>query len=205
MRLAVKLALGLAAVIGSAQAAEPTQPIVLKAAYLFDSKSGNLTNGGAVLVEGDKIKALGSQAAPANAKVIDLGDATLLPGFIDAHTHITNEGHNDYYKGFHAEMYRFAAEQSFFAAVYAKRTLDAGFTTVRNVGAGEFVDVGLRNAINAGLTPGPTDADGGPLGGLHRRSLRIRVRSRPIASRRSASWTVYAMAPMSAAQPCVTS
>src|SRR5688572_31566764 len=76
MRLAVKLALGLAAVVGSAQAAEPTQPIVLKAAYLFDSKSGNLTNGGAVLVEGDKIKALGSQAAPANAKVIDLGDAT---------------------------------------------------------------------------------------------------------------------------------
>ena len=66
------------------QAAEPTQPIVLKAAYLFDSKSGNLTNGGAVLVEGDKIKALGSQAVPANAKVIDLGDATLLPGFIDA-------------------------------------------------------------------------------------------------------------------------
>lgn len=156
MRLAVKVALGLVAVIGSAQAAEPTQPIVLKAAYLFDSKSGNLTNGGAVLVEDGKIKALGSQAAPANAKVIDLGDATLLPGFIDAHTHITSEGHNDFYKGFHAEMYRFAAEQSFFAAVYAKRTLDAGFTTVRNVGAGEFVDIGLRNAINAGLTPGPT-------------------------------------------------
>ena len=56
MRLAVKLALGLAVVVGSAQAAETPQPIVLKAAYLFDSKSGNLTNGGAVLVEGDKIK-----------------------------------------------------------------------------------------------------------------------------------------------------
>jgi imidazolonepropionase-like amidohydrolase len=157
MRLTVKLALGLAAIVGTAQAAETPQPIVLKAAYLFDSKSGQLTNGGAVLVEGDKIKALGAQAAaPANAKVIDLGDATLLPGFIDSHTHITDEGHNDFYKGFHASMYRFAAEQSFYAGVYAKRTLDAGFTTVRNVGAGEYVDVGLRNAINTGITVGPT-------------------------------------------------
>lgn len=156
MRLAVKFALGLAVVVGSAQAAETPQPIVLKAAYLFDARSGQLTNGGAIVVEGDKIKAVGAQGAPANAKVIDLGDATLMPGFIDAHTHITSEGQEDFYKGFHAEMYRFAAEQSYYAAVYAKRTLEAGFTTVRNVGAGEFVDVGLRNAINKGLTEGPT-------------------------------------------------
>ena len=156
MRLAVKLALGLVAVVGSVHAAEPTQPIVLKAAYLFDSKSGTLANGGTVLVEGDKIKALGSQAAPADAKVIDLGDATLLPGFIDAHTHITSEIQEDYYKGFHTDMYRFAPEQSLHAAVYAKRTLEAGFTTIRNLGAGEFVDVGLRNGINHSVAVGPT-------------------------------------------------
>jgi imidazolonepropionase-like amidohydrolase len=156
MRFAVKLALGLAAIVGTAQAAETPQPVVLKAAYLFDARSGQLTNGGAIVVEGDKIKAVGAQDAPANAKVIDLGDATLMPGFIDAHTHITSEGQEDFYKGFHAEMYRFAAEQSFYAAVYAKRTLEAGFTTVRNVGAGEFVDVGLRNAINTGIAEGPT-------------------------------------------------
>src|SRR5690606_9954064 len=107
MRLAVKLALGLAAIMGSAQAAETQRPIVLKAAYLFDAKSGQLTNGGAILVEGDKIKALGAQAAPADAQVIDLGDATLLPGFIDAHTHITSEIQEDFYKGFHTDMYRF--------------------------------------------------------------------------------------------------
>ncbi|MDY6944313.1 MAG: amidohydrolase family protein [Pseudomonadota bacterium] len=155
MRLA-KLALGLAAVVGSAQAAETPQPVVLKAAYLFDARSGQLTNGGAILVEGDRIKSLGAQAAPAEARVIDLGDATLLPGFIDAHTHITSEMQKDFYKGFHTDMYRFATEQSYYAAVYAKRTLEAGFTTIRNVGAGEFVDVGLRNAINSDVAEGPT-------------------------------------------------
>lgn len=155
MRFTVKCALGLAAVVGSVQAAEPVRPVVLKAAYLFDSKSGNLTNGGVIVIEGDKIKAIGAQAAPADAKVIDLGDATLLPGFIDAHTHVTVEMQENYYRGFHEEMYRFATEQSHYASVYAKRTLEAGFTTIRNVGAGEFVDVGLRNAINTDITSGP--------------------------------------------------
>ncbi|MET0535927.1 MAG: amidohydrolase family protein [Steroidobacter sp.] len=156
MRLAVKIALGLAAVASTVHAAEPAQPTVLKAAYLFDSKTGKLVNGGAVVIEGDKIKAVGAQGAPANAKVIDLGDATLLPGFIDAHTHITSEIHDDYYHGFHTDMYRFSTEQAHYSAMYAKRTLDAGFTTIRNVGAGEFVDVGLRNAINSNIVPGPT-------------------------------------------------
>lgn len=156
MRLAVKIALGLAAVVSTVHAAEPVQPTVLKAAYLFDSKTGKLINGGAVVIEGDKIKAVGAQGVPANAKVIDLGDATLLPGFIDAHTHITSEMHDDFYKDFHTEMYRFASEETLDAAVYAKRTLEAGFTTIRNVGAGEFIDVGLRNAINRNVTPGPT-------------------------------------------------
>lgn len=156
MHFTVSLALTLAAVVGSVQAGEPAQPVVLKAAYLFDSKSGQLTNGGAVVVEGDKIKAIGVQGVPANAKVIDLGDATLLPGFIDAHTHITMEMREDYYRGFHEDMYRFATEQSHHAALYAKRTLEAGFTTIRNLGAGEFVDVGLRNAINSDVTSGPT-------------------------------------------------
>ncbi|MBL8265736.1 metal-dependent hydrolase family protein [Steroidobacter sp.] len=156
MRLAVQLALAMIAAAGSVHAAETSQPVVLKAAYLFDSKSGTLSNGGTVVVEGNKIKAIGAGSVPANAKVIDLGDATLLPGFIDAHTHITSEIQADYYKGFHTDMYRFAPEQSHYAAVYAKRTLEAGFTTIRNLGAGEFVDVGLRNAVNVDVTPGPT-------------------------------------------------
>lgn len=156
MRLAVKIVLGLAGIASTAHAAEPVQPTVLKAAYLFDSQTGKLVNGGTIVVEGDKIQSVGAQGAPANAKVIDLGDATLLAGFIDAHTHITSEIHDDYYRGFHTNMYRFSTEQAHYSAVYAKRTLEAGFTTIRNVGAGEFVDVGLRNAINGNVVPGPT-------------------------------------------------
>src|ERR1700722_20502630 len=67
-------------------------PIVLKAAHLFDSISGNLVEHGVVVVSGNKIQAVGSDAkVPPNAKVIDLGDATLLPGFIDAHVHLDSE------------------------------------------------------------------------------------------------------------------
>ena len=139
-----------------AEAAEPAQPIVLRAAYLFDAVSGQLTNGGTIVVQGDKILSLhGNQAIPANAKVIDLGDATLLPGFIDAHTHVTSEMQDNFYRGFHTDMFRFSVEQAHYGAAYAKRTLEAGFTTIRNVGSSDFIDVGLRNAIDAGIVSGP--------------------------------------------------
>jgi imidazolonepropionase-like amidohydrolase len=139
----------------SAFAAEPTETIVLKAAYLFDARSSELTRNAAIVVQGDKITAVQSAEVPPNARVVDLGDATLLPGFIDAHTHITSEMHSDYFRGFHADMYRFPVEQAHYAALYAKRTVEAGFTTVRNLGAGDFLDVGLRNAIRDGIAIGP--------------------------------------------------
>lgn len=135
-------------------AAAHSAPVVLKAAYLFDSKSGQLTQGGTLVVDNDKIVAVGG-AAPANAKVIDLGDATLLPGFIDSHTHLDGQFQKDFYKAFYEQMLRFPVEQAHTAALYAKRTLEAGFTTVRNVGAGDFIDIGLRNAINNGIIVGP--------------------------------------------------
>jgi imidazolonepropionase-like amidohydrolase len=155
--------IGSALVIGSliafgSDAAEPASPpaVVLKAAHLFDGKSGRLTRNGVVVVQEWKIVAVGdASAAPSNARVIDLGDATLMPGFIDAHAHITGELAQDYYRGFHAEIYRFPVEQSFYAASYAKRTLEAGFTTVRNLGASDFIDIGLRNAIRDGIAIGP--------------------------------------------------
>jgi len=144
--------------VAAADSAEDTSqntgPVVLKAAYLFDSKSDQLTQGGMLVVEGSKIIAVGG-AAPANAKVIDLGDATLLPGFIDAHTHLDNQFQKDFYKAFYQQMLRFPVEQAHTAALYAKRTLEAGFTTVRNVGASDFIDIGLRNAINNGVSVGP--------------------------------------------------
>lgn len=140
-----------------AAGAETGQPttVVLKAAHIFDSTGTALKDGASIVVTGDKIVSVGNGPPPAGAKVIDLGDATLLPGFIDAHVHLTDELQGDYYKGFYDEMFRFPTEQSHYAELYAKRTLEAGFTTVRNVGASDFVDVGLRNAINAGVAEGP--------------------------------------------------
>ena len=139
----------------SAEVAQAPETIVLKAAHLFDSTGTALKEGATVVVRGDRIVSVGTAAAPAGARVIDLGDATILPGFIDAHTHLTLEFQKDYYHFIYNRLMRFPAEQALYAAMYARRTLEAGFTTVRNVGADDFVDVGLRNAINAGVTAGP--------------------------------------------------
>ena len=139
----------------SAEVAQAPETIVLKAAHLFDSTGTALKDGATVVVRGDRIVSVGTAAAPAGARVIDLGDATILPGFIDAHTHLTLEFQKDYYHFIYNRLMRFPAEQAMYAAMYARRTLEAGFTTVRNVGADDFVDVGLRDAINAGVTAGP--------------------------------------------------
>ncbi|MFC3814523.1 amidohydrolase family protein [Lysobacter sp. GCM10012299] len=137
-------------------AAPAVQPVVLRAAHLFDGRSGRVTSPGLVVVQGDRIIGVGASAPlPANARVIDLGEATLLPGFIDAHTHIASDHDDDWAQGFYENMLRFPVEQSFHAARNARLTLDAGFTTVREVGAPDFVDVALRNAINGGLVEGP--------------------------------------------------
>lgn len=132
------------------------RPIVLKAARLFDGKSDALIPGGLVVVEGKTIKAVGPGSTwPEGATVIDLGDATLMPGFIDAHTHLTHERSSDYNQGFVDGMRREVAEEAIRSTVFARRTVEAGFTTVRDVGSGDFLDVGLRNAIAKGVVPGP--------------------------------------------------
>ncbi len=126
----------------------------IKATRLFDGKSDKLIQPGIVVVADGKIQSVGS-AAPPNATVIDLGDATLLPGFIDAHTHLTMDFDPDYDAARLREMSRTVAEQAIRATVNARKTLMAGFTTVRDVGSTDFLDVGLRNSINAGMVPGP--------------------------------------------------
>src|SRR3954471_1259294 len=129
---------------------------VLKAARVFTSTSERPLAPGMVIVEGDHIAQVGQNlAVPAGAQVIDLGDATLLPGFIDAHVHLSMEGSDDWYRDFYKGALRFPAEQALYAAKYARLTLEAGFTTVRDVGSHDYVALGLRNAINAGVAVGP--------------------------------------------------
>jgi imidazolonepropionase-like amidohydrolase len=129
---------------------------VVKAARLFDGKASSAVANGVVIVEGGKIKAVGSGlATPAGATVVDLGDSTLLPGFIDAHVHLTGELGDNWYETTLNDMRRTVAEQAIRSTDFARKTLMAGFTTVRNVGASDYIDVGLRNSINAGLVPGP--------------------------------------------------
>jgi imidazolonepropionase-like amidohydrolase len=129
---------------------------VLKAERLFDGKSNALVSPGVVVVTDGKIVAAGtSAAAPAGAEVIDLGDATLLPGFIDAHTHLTMAYSEDYKQSRLDELQKTIAERALDASVNARVTLMAGITTVRDVGSADYLDVGLRNAIRNGKVPGP--------------------------------------------------
>lgn len=129
---------------------------VLKAARLFDGKSNALVTPGLVVVTGGRIAAVGASASiPAGAEVIDFGDATLLPGFIDAHTHLTMPFSDDFRQAELNRLEKTVAEQALGASVNARVTLMAGFTTVRDVGSSDYLDVGLRNAIRDGVVPGP--------------------------------------------------
>ena len=131
--------------------------VVLKAARVIDGTGAPAINNGIVVILDDKIMALGPASTvkiPSGAKVIDLGDATLLPGFIDAHTHIIGRvlGDPD------AAASTFKDPDSFATILgvrNAERTLMAGFTTIRNLGAPNFDDLTLKRAINEGWVPGP--------------------------------------------------
>jgi len=147
--------LALTAAEGQAQKATG-KTYVLKAARLFDGKSNALVKPGVVVVRDGEIVAAGASASvPAGAEVIDLGDATLLPGFIDAHTHLTMAHSDDWKQNFINGLQKTTGEQALDASVNARITLMSGITTVRDVGSVDFLDVGLRNAIQRGVVPGP--------------------------------------------------
>jgi imidazolonepropionase-like amidohydrolase len=143
----------------SARAAD--EVIALKAARLFDGKSNGLVQNGVLVVEGDKIVDVGSNLPiPTSARLIDLGEATLCPGFTDAHTHLTDDYSGNYNERRLREIDLNVSEQAIRATVFARVTVEAGFTTVRDLGSRfvashEFVDVALRNSINKGLIVGP--------------------------------------------------
>ena len=126
--------------------------VAIRAGRLIDGLGGAPITDAVILVEGDRITAVGrGLAIPAGARLIDLGRSTVLPGFIDAHTHVTSQPEN-----YLDDMFRKSPiDVAVMAHAFARRTLDAGFTTIRDVGAGEFIDVALRNAINRGNVAGP--------------------------------------------------
>ena len=131
--------------------------VVLRAAQIIDGTGAEPIKNGVIVVTNNKITAVGTSASvkiPSNAKVINLGDATLLPGFIDAHTHIIGRTLGDPV----GDDARFRDYESFGAIIAvgnAERTLMNGFTTIRNVGAPDFQDLALKKAINEGWTAGP--------------------------------------------------
>ena len=132
--------------------------VVLKAARLIDGTGEAPINNAVVVVTDDKITAVGSSEAvriPTGAKIIDLEGATLLPGFIDAHTHLIGRVLGDP-EGDTSQVRDYESFAAILGAVHARDTLLAGFTSIRNVGAsGQFDDMALRKAINEGWVPGP--------------------------------------------------
>src|SRR5215472_8289230 len=134
----------------------------IRAARLIDGKSESVVNNAVVLIENDKITAVGSGLQiPADAKVIDLGDSTLLPGLIDVHTHLLSEMDGTNLTLQDVEMLRIVASQStaeraLLGAKLAREVLESGITTVRDLGnSGVNGDVALRNAIDRGWLSGP--------------------------------------------------
>jgi imidazolonepropionase-like amidohydrolase len=160
MRTRIRLVFLVSIIFGAqvyAQEQKPsTKTYVLKAAAMFDGKSDTLITPGLVEVSGGRIVGVGTGATvPAGAEIIDLGDATLLPGFIDAHTHLSFPFSDDYDRAELQSLEKTIPERALDASVNARVTLMAGFTTVRDVGSADYIDVGLRNAIAHGDVPGP--------------------------------------------------
>lgn len=135
-------------------------PVVIRAGRLFDPTSGRMVDHPVVVISGDKIQTVSEGDPPAipGATIINLGNATLLPGFIDVHTHLTMNAGGGGYEGLGIS----APRAALIGAKNARLTLMAGFTTVRNVGAQGYADVALRDAINAGDVIGPRMQVSGP-------------------------------------------
>jgi imidazolonepropionase-like amidohydrolase len=135
----------------AAPAAQPASTTVVRAARWLDVGAGQIRTPAILVIQDGKIAGLGGEAPP-GAQTIDLGDVTVLPGLIDAHTHLTYDIEGEWVTRSVREL---PADAALRGARNARRTLEAGFTTVRDVGAPGFADVSLMNAIDSGMVPGP--------------------------------------------------
>ena len=134
------------------RAAAPKKVVLVRTGALVDVLAGRVLTGQDVLIEDGVVQRVGPGiAAPEGATVVDLSKRTVLPGLIDVHTHVTSQP-EDYYAD---QFRRSPIDVAVTAHVYARRTLEAGFTTLRVLGAAEYIDVALRNAIDAGKVVGP--------------------------------------------------
>jgi imidazolonepropionase-like amidohydrolase len=152
------------AVTASAQAPAPKRTVI-RAGHVLNVRTGEFRANQAIVIEGDKIARIAPSSevtAAAGDTTIDLPQATLLPGLIDAHTHLTFELSSLGYQGLGIST----AREALRGAKNARRTLEAGFTTVRNVGARDYADIALRDAINDGDVIGPRVVASGPALGI---------------------------------------
>ena len=138
----------------------------IRAGTVIDGTGAAPLKNAVILIRGERITALGTGVTiPAGATVIDLSGLTILPGFIDAHVHLASRtlGDGDWQ---HAVLTMSPAEMALLGAAHAQQTLEAGFTTVRDVGSAHYGDIALRNAINAGWVAGPRIVAAGILFGI---------------------------------------
>jgi imidazolonepropionase-like amidohydrolase len=166
-QLVVALCLAIGALSTAAQSAGPiaAKRTLVRAGHVLDVKTGKLADAQTIVVVGDSIESIAPSASVAEQPgdtVVDLGRMTVLPGLIDVHTHVTMNTDFDPYR----ELTSTDAKEAINGVVNARTTLLAGFTSVRNVGAGGYTDVDLRDAINAGQVPGPHMLVSGPALGI---------------------------------------